>query len=44
MKKTYIKANAEVLHFGKADILTLSGFDGKEDLFPIADEAEETEA
>ena len=36
MKKTYVKAEAKVLDLGPADILTLSGFEGKDDVFPIS--------
>ena len=35
MKKVYIKAKAEMLVLGKEDILTVSGFEGKDDVFPI---------
>lgn len=36
MKKLYIKAKAELLVLGKEDILTLSGFEGKDDVFPLS--------
>ncbi len=41
MKKPYIKASAEILYLGKADILTFSGFAGKDDVFPLSDGEEE---
>lgn len=43
MKKTYIKATAEILDLGKQDIVTLSGFSGKDDVFPLSDEEETQE-
>ncbi len=41
MKKKYERVNVTVLSFGKADILTLSGFTGKDDEFEIEEETEE---
>lgn len=41
MKKIYEKAKAEILLLGKQDIVTLSGFFGKEDEFVIPTEENE---
>ena len=43
MKKSYIKATAEIMDLGKQDIVTLSGFLGKDDVFPLSAENREEE-
>ena len=43
MKKTYVRAKAQIVSLGKEDILTLSGFTGKDDVFPLSNEENEEE-
>lgn len=43
MKKAYIKATAKIVDLGKQDIVTLSGFLGKDDVFPLSAEEKEEE-
>jgi hypothetical protein len=43
MKKIYEKATVKMIDLGKQDIVTLSGFLGKDDVFPLSNEETEEE-